>query len=267
MALRALSIAATGGRAMMQQIDTIANNLANVNTTAYKRTRANFADLLYQQVHRAGFGEPGRNQSPTGESFGTGVRLVSTEKLFEQGTLQNTNRDLDFAIEGDGFFRVILPDQTLAYTRAGNLNLDAEGNLVTSQGLLLDPQIVVNPNISRIFVDSTGLVQGFDPQTPETLETLGQLELTRFINPGGLEAIGENLYRQTPAAGDRIEGLPGQGQGQGIGIIRQGFLEQSNVDVVKELVDLIQAQRAFEINSKSIETADQILQNVNQIRR
>ncbi len=265
MALRALSIAATGGRAMMEQIDTIANNLANVNTTAYKKTRANFADLFYQQVHRAGFGEAGRNQNPTGEYFGSGVRLVSTEKIFEQGTLQNTNRDLDFAIEGEGFFRVLLPDQTTAYTRGGNLNLDSQGNLVTAQGLLLDPPVTISQNITRIFIDATGLVQGFDPATPETLQAVGQLELTRFINASGLEALGDNLYRQTPAAGDRIDGQPGQGQG--FGIIRQGFLEQSNVDVIKELVDLIQAQRAFEINSKSIETADQILQNVNNIRR
>jgi flagellar basal-body rod protein FlgG len=263
--LRALSIAATGGRSMMEQIDTIANNLANANTTSYKKTRANFADLFYQQVQRAGFGEAGRNQDPSGTFFGSGVRLVSTEKLFEQGTLQNTNRDLDFAIEGQGFFRVILPDQTTAFTRAGNFSIDAQGNLVTSEGLLLDPAITVSQNITRIFIDTTGLVQGFDPQTPETLQAVGQLELTRFINPSGMESIGDNLYRQTPAAGDRIDGQPGQGQG--FGIIRQGFLEQSNVDVIKELVDLIQAQRAFEINSKSIETADQILQTVSQLRR
>jgi flagellar basal-body rod protein FlgG len=265
MALRALSIAATGGRALMSQIDTIANNLANVNTTSYKRTRANFADLFYQQVQRAGFGEPGRTQHPTGHFFGSGVRLVSTEKLFDQGELQATQRDLDLAIEGEGFLRIVLPDQTVVFTRAGNLNIDSQGNLVTPDGYLLDPPITVSENITRIFIDQTGLIQGFDPQTPDTLQNIGQVELTRFINPSGLESIGDNLYRQTPAAGDRIDGQPGQGQG--FGIIRQGFLEQSNVDVIKELVDLIQAQRAFEINSKSIETADQILQTINNIRR
>ncbi len=266
MALRALSIAATGGRALMNQIDTIANNLANVNTTAFKRQRANFADLFYQQVARAGFGEPGRNQNPTGLSFGTGVRLVSTEKLFEQGVLQATQRDLDLAVDGAGFLRVRQPDgSTLAYTRAGNLSVDRDGNIVTSDGLLLDPPVSVPDNVTRIFIDQTGRVQGFDPQNQDTLQDLGQLELTRFINPAGLEAIGDNLYRETPAAGTRIEGQPGQDPT--FGLIRQGFLESSNVDVIKELVDLITAQRAFEVNSKSIETADQILQTVNNLRR
>ena len=263
--MRALSIAATGGKAMMDRVDTIANNLANVSTNGYKKQRANFADLFYQQVQRAGFGEPGRDQNPTGQSFGTGVKLVSTEKIFTQGTLQRTERELDLAIEGEGFLRVLLPDQTPAYTRAGNFNKDAQGNFVTAAGLRLDPPITVSQNVVGILIDQTGLIQGFDPQTPDTLTTVGQLELTRFVNPSGLEAIGDNLYRATAAAGDPIEGQPGQGQG--FGSIRQGFLEQSNVDVVQELVDMISAQRAFEVNSKSIQTADEILQNVNSIRR
>lgn len=265
MALRALSIAATGGRALMNSIDTIANNLANVNTTAYKRTRANFSDLFYQQVQRAGFGDPGRSQSPTGLFFGTGVKLVSTEKLFEQGTFQRTERDLDIAVDGEGLLRVRLPDQTVVFTRAGNFNIDAQGNVVTAEGYVLDPPITVPENITRLFIDQTGLVQGFDPQTPEDLQPVGQMELTRFINPSGLESIGDNLYRETPAAGNRIDGQPGQGQG--FGTIRQGFLEESNVDVIKELVDLISAQRAFEINGNTIETADEILQAVNNLRR
>jgi flagellar basal-body rod protein FlgG len=266
MPLRALSIAATGGRALMGQIDTIANNLANVNTTAFKRQRANFADLFYQQVSRAGFGEAGRNQNPTGLSFGTGVRLVSTEKLFEQGVLQATQRDFDLAIDGAGFLRVRQADgTTVAYTRAGNLNIDREGNLVTADGLLLDPPITVPDNVTRIFIDQTGRVQGFDPQNQDTLQDLGQLELTRFVNPAGLEAVGDNLYRETPAAGTRIEGQPAQDPT--FGLIRQGFLEQSNVDVVRELVDLITAQRAFETNAKTIEAADQVLQAVNNLRR
>ncbi len=266
MALRALNIAATGGRALMSQIDTIANNLANVNTTAFKRARANFADLFYQQVQRAGFGEAGRNQSPTGLSFGTGVRLVSTEKLFDQGTLQSTGRQLDVAVDGEGFLRIQLPDQTtLAFTRAGNLNVDAEGNLVTSDGFRVDPPITVPQNVTQILIDQTGLIQGVDPQNPQNLEPLGQLELVRFLNPSGLEAMGDNLYRETPAAGPRVEGRAGVDQG--FGLVRQGFLEQSNVNVVKELVDLISAQRAFEINGTSIKTADEILQAVNNLRR
>jgi flagellar basal-body rod protein FlgG len=265
MALRALSIAATGGRAMMDQVDTIANNLANVNTTAYKKTRANFSDLFYQQVQRAGFGEPGRSQDPSGQFFGTGVRLTSTEKLFHQGTLNRTERDLDLAIDGEGFIRLQLPDSTIVFSRAGNLNIDSQGNLVSTDGYLLDPPVTVPQNVTRVFIDQTGRVQGLDPQNPQSLQDIGQLELTRFINPSGLEAIGDNLYKETPASGDRVDGQPGLGQG--FGQIRQGFLEESNVDVVKELVDLISAQRAFEINTKSIETADQILQTINTLRR
>jgi flagellar basal-body rod protein FlgG len=263
--LRALSIAATGGSALMNKIDTIANNLANVSTTAYKKSRANFADLFYQEVQRAGFGEVGRSQNPTGSAFGTGVRLASTEKLFSQGTFQSTQRPLDLAIDGDGFFRVVMPDSTIAFTRAGNLNVDSQGNLVTSDGFRIDPQITISQNFTSITVDQTGLIQGLDPQNPQSLQSIGQLQITRFINPSGLEAVGQNLYRETAAAGNRIDGQPSLGQG--LGAIRQGFLEQSNVDVIQELVDLITAQRAFEMNSKSIQTADEILQNVNNLKR
>jgi flagellar basal-body rod protein FlgG len=264
MALRALSIAATGGRALMSKIDTIANNLANVNTVSFKKSRANFADLFYQQVQRAGFGEVERSQVPTGLAFGTGVRLTSTEKLFEQGSLERTDRDLDIAIDGEGFITVTLPDSTIAYTRAGNLNVDSQGNIVTPQGFLLAPPITVPENVTRVFIDTTGLIQGFDPTNAANLQALGQLQLTRFINPSGLEAFGDNLYRETPASGQPIVGEPAQ---NGFGLIRQGFLEESNVDVVKELVDLIQTQRAFEINGNSIQAADEILQAVNNLRR
>lgn len=265
MTLRALSIAATGGRALMSKIDTIANNLANVNTTAFKKSRANFSDLFYEQIQRAGFGEVGRNQVPTGLAFGTGVRLTSTEKIFGQGALERTDRDLDLAIDGEGFLRVTLPDGNIVYTRAGNLNVDSEGNVVTSDGFPLDPPITVPQNITQVFIDSTGLIQGLDPANPQTLQQIGQIDLTRFINPSGLEAFGDNLYKETPAAGNRIDGQPGQGQG--FGLIRQGFLEESNVDVIKELVDLIQTQRAFEINGNSIQASDEILQAVNNLRR
>ena len=266
MALRALSIAATGGRALMQKIDTIANNLANVSTTGFKRARTNFEDLFYQQVQRAGFGRTGLNQQPTGISFGTGVRLVSTEKNFEQGGFEETRRELDLAIDGLGFFRVQRPDGSqIAYTRAGNFKLDREGNLVTADGYLVDPQVTISQNITRIFVDAQGRIQGQDPANPQQLTDLGQFELARFINPSGLEAIGDNLYLETPASGDPIRGLAGETED--FGIIRQGFLEQSNVDVIKELIDLISAQRAFEINGTTIETADEILQTVNNLRR
>ncbi len=264
MTLRALSIAATGGRALMGKIDTIANNLSNVNTTAFKRSRANFADLFYQQIQRAGFGEAERSQVPTGLAFGTGVKLISTEKLFDQGALDRTDRDFDVAIDGEGFLRVLLPDGTVAYTRAGNLDVDSSGSVVTPQGYRLDPQVTVPTNVTRVFIDVTGLIQGFDPTTPQTLSSVGQLNLTRFVNPSGLEAYGDNLFRETPASGNPISGSPAQG---GFGRIRQGFLEESNVDVIKELVDLIQTQRAFEINGNSIQASDQILQAVNNLRR
>lgn len=264
MALRALSIAATGGRALMNKIDTIANNLSNVNTTGFKKSRANFSDLFYQQIQRAGFGEAEKSQVPTGLAFGTGVKLVSTEKIFSQGTLERTDGDFDIAIEGEGFLSILLPDGTQGYTRAGNLNVDSQGNVVTPQGYLLNPQISVPSNVTRVFIDVTGLIQGFDPTSPQTMQSVGQFQLTRFVNPSGLEAMGDNLFRETPASGNPITGTPSQG---GFGQIRQGFLEESNVDVIKELVDLIQTQRAFEINGNSIQASDQILQAVNNLRR
>jgi flagellar basal-body rod protein FlgG len=158
-----------------------------------------------------------------------------------------------------------MPHNTVPFTRAVNLNVDSQGNLVTSDGLRIDPQITISQNFTSITVDQTGLIQGLDPQQPQALQSIGQLQITRFINPSGLEAVGQNLYRETPAAGNRIDGQPSLGQG--LGAIRQGFLEQSNVDVIQELVDLITAQRAFEMNSKSIQTAAEILQNVNNLKR
>lgn len=264
MPLRALSIAATGAAAMQNTIDTIANNVANVNTHSFKRSRANFADLFYQEVQRAGSGTAGINQKPTGLAFGTGVKLTATEKLFSQGDLDRTDRELDVAVSGEGFLRVTLPDGTLAYTRSGALKTDSDGNLVTAEGYLLDPQITIPQGVSRISIDTTGKIQGFDQTDPQTLQDVGQIELTRFINPSGLDALGDNLYRVTPASGSPIDGQP---SAQGFGELRQGFLESSNVDVVKELVDLISAQRAFEINGQSIQAADQILQAVNNLRR
>jgi flagellar basal-body rod protein FlgG len=232
MSLRALAIAAGGGRALLQQIDLIAANIANAQLAGYKRNRAAFADLA-----------------------GGGVRLQSTEKLLEQGKLQATQRELDLAIEGEGFFRVLLPDQSAAYTRAGNLKLDADGNLATADGNLIDPPVLVPPGFTKLVIDPSGLVQGFDGQE---LQPLGQIELTRFANPAGLQAFGATLFRETEAAGEKVDGL---------GVIRQGHLEQSNVDPLRELADLVQAQRAFELNSRLMQAADDILQSVNNLRR
>lgn len=265
MALRALSIAATGGRAMMRKVDTISNNLANVSTTGYKRTRANFSDLLYQQISRSGNSRQDGGP-PTGTFYGTGVRLVSTEKIHTQGALEVTENQFDVALDGEGFFRVTLPDGRIGYTRAGNLNVDAEGNLVTSQGFLTDPQFTIPNNTIGITIDTTGQIFAVTADAPEAPQQLGQFTLTRFINPSGLESIGDNLYLESAASGNPIDGIAGDAAG-GFGSIRQGFLEESNVDVVGELVDLITAQRAFEINTNSIQAADEILQTVNNLRR
>jgi len=232
MSLRALAIAAGSGRALLQQIDLIAANIAGAQLAGFKRSRASFADLA-----------------------GGGVRLQSTEKLLDQGKLQATQRELDLAIEGEGFFRVLLPDHTAAYTRAGNLKLDAEGNLTTADGNLIDPPVVVPPGFTKLVIDPSGLVQGFDGQE---LQPLGQIELTRFANSAGLQPFGPTLFRETEAAGEKVDGL---------GVIRQGHLEQSNVDPMRELADLVQAQRAFELNSRLMQAADDILQSVNNLRR
>ena len=237
MSLRALAIAAGGGRALLHQIDLIAANIANAQVAGYKRTRATFADLV-----------------------GGGVWLQSTEKLLDQGKLQATQRELDLAIEGEGFLRVLLPDQTVAYTRAGNLKLDGDGNLTTADGHLVDPPVTVPPGFTKLVIDPSGLVQGFDGQDNQPL---GQIELTRFANPAGLQSFGTTLFRESEAAGEKIEGRPGED----LGVIRQGHLEQSNVDPMRELADLIQAQRAFELNSRLMQAADEILQSVNNLRR
>jgi len=229
MSLRALAIAAGGGRALLQQIDLISANIAGAQLAGYKRTRATFADLV-----------------------GGGVRLQSTEKLLDQGKLQATQRELDLAIEGEGFFRVLLPDQTVAYTRAGNLKLDPEGNLTTADGYLIDPPVLIPPGMSKIVIDSTGLMHDQDG------DPIGQIELTRFANPAGLQSFGTTLFRETEAAGEKVDG---------VGVVRQGHLEQSNVDPMRELADLIQAQRAFELNSRLMQAADEILQSVNNLRR
>jgi len=241
MSLRALSIAASGGRALLQQMDLLAANLANAQTVGFKRSRAMAATL------------PGMD----------GVQLQPAEMLFEAGKLQATQRELDLAIEGEGFLRVSMPDQSIAFTRAGNLSLDAEGNLRTSDGYLVDPPVQVPPGFTKLVIDPTGLVQGFDPESPDELQPVGQIELSKFANPAGLQAVGSNLFRATDAAGEQLDGRPGEG----LGVIRQGHLEQSNVDPMRELAELVKLQRAFELNNRVIQAADEILQSVNNLRR
>ncbi len=263
MAIRALSTAASGMTAMQTKIDVTANNLANVNTTGYKRVRASFEDLLYQQLRQPGFAAIEETKIPTGIQIGVGTKLVSTDKIFAQGSLEYTERDLDIAIEGDGFFEVQIQGGRLAYTRAGDFKRDLEGRVLTSDGYVL-PGITIQQNVTQISVSPDGIVQGFDPSNPATPVSLGQINLARFRNPAGLRCIGDNLYEETASSGTPDVGTPGTGSR---GILRHQFLETSNVQVVQELVDMITTQRAFEINSKSIQTADEMLQTVNNIRR
>lgn len=266
MPIRALSSAATGMSALQTKVDTISNNLANVETTGYKRTRTEFEDLLYQNLSRAGFtasSEQG-TEIPTGKQVGLGTRLASTTRMFQQGSLERTERDLDMAIENDGFFRVQRGNGSIAYTRDGSFHRDSEGNMVTSNGLKLESGITIPEDVTEINISQDGRVEGFNPENPGQTQDLGQITLARFANPEGLEAVGENLFVPTEASGDAIEANPTEGQ---MGAVRQGFLESSNVEAVRQLTDMIRAQRAFELNSNSIDTADQMMQTVNRLGR
>jgi flagellar basal-body rod protein FlgG len=243
MTMRALSIAASAGAAYMHAIDLIAQNVANAGTTGYKRARMTFADLVDGQL-------------------GMGMRAATVERQFAAGTLRATSRELDLAVEGEGFLRVRRPDGSAAYTRAGDLRRDAEGRVVTADGLPLEPELVVPEGVTRIVVDPAGGVQGFDPDAGAFVE-IGQVGLSRFANPAGLQPAGANLFVETATAGERTDGLPGQDEG--FGWIRQGHLEQSNVDLVREMGDLAAAQRAFEINSRVIDAADQVLRAISRL--
>jgi len=252
----ALWIAKTGLEAQDQDMAVIANNLANVNTTAYKEGRANFEDLIYQIIKLPGTQSTANIQVPVGISMGTGVRLVSVQKSFTQGQIQNTQQPLDIAIEGRGFFNVLMPDGSLAYSRAGNLTTDSTGQLVTQTGYPIQPTITIPAQTTSITIGSDGTVSVVvAPSTQSTV--LGTLQLSDFINPNGLEPIGQNLYVETSASGAPVTDNPGS---SGLGILLQGSLEASNVNVVEQLVDMIQAQRAYEITAKCIQSVDQMLQ-------
>jgi len=269
MAITALHSAATGLSALGTQLDVIANNLANINTDGFKGSRVNFEDLLYQTKAQPGVENAIGDQRPMGTQVGLGVRVSNTQLDFTQGELVPTNQQFDMAIEGDGFFRVqILPDQAggFGYTRSGNFTLNADGDLVlgNADGPRLDPGININSNeYTRVEISSTGQVIGYPPEATEG-EELGQITLHSFVNPQGLQHIGGNLFVETGASGPSIEGQPGEGK---LGQVRQGFVESSNVDPTIELVNLIKTQRAFEMNSKTIEAADQTLQTISNLRR
>ena len=259
--LRALWTAATGMTAQQENIDVISNNIANVNTTGYKKMRASFQDLIYQTVEQPGVPTSDTSQNPTGKQIGLGTRVAGTYGIFTQGNLIKTDRQLDIAIEGDGFFKIVLPDGTEAYTRDGNFKLDKDGRIVTGMGYPLSPQITIPPNAVQISISPDGKVVAI--MDDNTTTELGRITLVKFINPAGLKRIGNNLYVKTDASGDPIEANPGT---QGLGILRQGFLEASNVDIVEEMINLITAQRAYEFNAKAIRAGDEMLGTVANLR-
>lgn len=259
--LRSLSTASTGMIAQQLNIDVIANNVANVNTAGFKKSRAEFQDLLSQTLKAPGaLITQGTNQ-PVGIQVGLGTRTAATTKSFAQGFLQSTGGKLDVAIEGNGFFEVQKDDGTIAYTRDGNFKVDANGQLCTSDGFIIQPQINIPTNATDIAITPDGRISVLTPGTTDLTE-IGTFRLAKFANPAGLSAIGKNLYEETSASGKPIEGTPNQ---DGFGATQQGFIEGSNVQIVEELMNLIQAERAFETNSKLIKSANEVLRMANRI--
>ena len=261
--IRSLWTAATGMQAQTSNIDVISNNLANVNTVGFKRSRADFQDLLYETMRPPGTGTPGGGQVPTGIQIGHGTRAVSTQKIFIQGDPQHTQNEFDMAIEGQGFFQVVQANGDIAYTRSGNFKIDSEGRLVTPDGFLMEPEITIPTDALAVDIGTDGTVSVLQPGQNAPTE-VGTVELARFVNPAGLSSMGRNLFSQTAASGDPTNGTPGE---DGFGTIAQGWLEMSNVSVVDEMVNMITAQRAYEINSKAIQAADDMLQIANSLKR
>jgi len=259
--MRSLSIAKTGLEAQQTQLDAITHNLANSATHGYKRSRAVFEDMLYQNVRQAGANETAQNQLPTGLQLGTGVRAAATARNFGQGSLNQTGNPLDLAINGQGFFQVQMPDGSMAYTRDGSFQVDAQGQLVTSAGYPVSPAIGIPPNTLSVTIGKDGIVSAQVAGTAVP-QQVGQLQLASFVNPAGLDPRGGNLFAETAASGPPEAGNPAT---NGLGAINQGALEASNVNVVEELVAMIQAQRGYEINSKAIQTADQMLARLSQL--
>lgn len=256
-----LWIAKTGLDAQQTNMDVIANNLANVSTNGFKRQRAVFEDLLYQTLRQPGAQSSEQTTLPSGLQIGTGVRPVATERLHSQGNLSQTNNSKDIAIKGQGFFQVILPDGSQAYTRDGSFQIDQNGQLVTASGFPVQPAITIPANALSITVGRDGIVS-VTQQGQTAAQQVSQLMLTSFVNDSGLESVGENLYRETESSGAPNESTPGL---NGAGLLYQGYVEISNVNVAEELVNMIQTQRAYEINSKAVSTSDQMLQKLTQL--
>ena len=259
--MRSLWISKTGLDAQQTQMDVIAHNLANVSTSGFKRSRAVFEDLIYQTIRQPGAQSSQQTQLPSGLQLGTGVRPVATERIFTQGNLQLTSNDKDAAIQGAGFFQVLLPDGSTAYTRDGSFQTDSQGQLVTSSGFPLQPAITIPANAQSLTIGRDGTVSDTTPGASAPTQ-VGAIQLATFINPAGLQSKGENLYVETSASGNANTNAPGA---NGAGLLTQGYVETSNVNVVEELVNMIQTQRAYEINSKAITTSDQMLQKLTQM--
>ncbi|MDD4912273.1 MAG: flagellar basal-body rod protein FlgG [Sideroxydans sp.] len=259
--IRSLWISKTGLEAQQTQMDVVSNNLANVSTNGFKRSRAVFEDLLYQNIRQPGAQSSQQTQIPSGLQIGTGVRPVAAERIHTQGNLQQTGNNLDMAIQGNGFFQVLMPDGSTGYTRDGAFQTDSQGQMVTSNGYVVQPAMTIPANATTVTVGADGVVTITQPGAPAPVQ-IGSLQLATFINPSGLESLGQNLYVETASSGAPSVNVPGT---NGTGSINQKYLETSNVNVVEELVNMIQTQRAYEINSKAITTSDQMLQKLSQI--
>lgn len=259
--IRSLYIAKTGMDAQQTQMDVISNNLANISTTGFKGSRAVFEDLIYQTLRQPGAQSSQQNQIPSGLQLGTGVRLVATERLQTQGNLTQTGNTFDIAIQGAGFFQVLMPDGTTSYTRDGSFTQNNQGTLVTSSGYPLQPSITVPANATNVTIGTDGTVTMTQPGS-STPTTIGTIQLAMFINPTGLQSQGQNLYQETASSGTPIVTTPGT---NAAGTLNQGYVEASNVNVVEELVNMIVSQRAYEIDSKAITASDQMLQKIEQM--
>lgn len=259
MSAAAMHVAKTGLNAQQMKMQVIANNLANVNTTGFKRDRVNFESLLYQVSKTAGAETADGTSLTSSSSVGTGVKIVSTQKLYTQGSLISTENAMDVAVDGAGFFQVLLPDGRTGYTRNGSFSPDSDGILTTSSGYILQPQIQIPPNVTEVNIAGNGRVTALIAGTPEPTE-LGQITISNFVNPRGLQSIGESFAVESTASGPPEEGVPIEG---GFGKLVQGYLEGSNVNVVQQLVDMIETQRAYEVSSKAITASDEMMRYIN----
>ena len=259
--IRSLYVAKTGLEAQQTQLDVVSNNLANVATNGFKKSRAVFEDLLYQNIRQVGGQTSDQTRLPSGLQVGTGVRVVATERMHSQGNLTKTDNPTDVAINGSGFFQVLMPDGTTSYTRDGSFQTDKDGQLVTASGYTVEPVITIPANATSLTIGRDGIVSVTQPGSTATVQ-VGQLQLATFMNPTGLQSMGENLYTESDSSGTPNLVNPGV---DGAGVLSQGFTEASNVNVVEEMVNMIATQRSYEINSKAIETSDQMLQRLAQL--